>query len=163
MDITTFLVNAIGFVATVFSIFMWVPQARITWQNRNDPSCLAGVSETTQWLSMIGYLLWGVFGVMIESVWVAAPSLVSFPLSIATIVIVRRGRRLVPFTRSIPIISMTEPLSVTDTTGSIPILSSGSIPILSSAASVASAILATTEDTLTASAYTPTRPIPILA
>lgn len=118
MHISALVANALGFVATSFSIVMWVPQARITWRNRNNPIRLAGVSETTQWLSMIGYLLWGVFGILIGSVWVAAPSFVSFPLSIATIVIVRRGRRLVP--EADEIVAASHPVQVNDWTGSIP-------------------------------------------
>jgi uncharacterized protein with PQ loop repeat len=130
MDITALLVNVIGFIATVFAIFMWVPQARITWQNRNDAVKLAGVSETTQWLSAASYLLWGVFGVLSESFWVMAPSLISFPLSIATIIVVRRGRLLPPLTKSTSIIStMTESLSVITTTGSVPIVATGTVPI----------------------------------
>jgi uncharacterized protein with PQ loop repeat len=161
VDITTFFVsaifvNAIGFVATAFSICMWIPQARITWQNRNDPIRLAGVSETTQWLSMCGYLLWGVFGVMIESFWVAAPSLVSFPLSVATIIVVRRGRRL-PATRTVPILSTTGPMDVIPATfvPSTFVPSTGPVPILSTPSS--------TPEAVETGGYTPTTPIPVLA
>lgn len=155
VDIPTPFVDLIGFVATSFSICMWVPQARITWRNRHDAVRLAGVSETTQWLSMIGYLLWGVFGLLIGSFWVAAPSIVSFPLSLATIIVVRRSRRPAR-TTTVPIISMTEPLSVTDTTGAVPILSTQPVPTVAG------------RDTITApaaapSAEAPTTPIPVLA
>lgn len=121
---TALLVNVIGFVATGFGLFMWVPQARATWRNRNDAIRLAGVSETTQWLAVGSYLLWGAFGALSESFWVAAPSLVGFPLAVATIIVVRRGRRLPPLTKSIPIIATTGPLSViAAVTASIPIVS----------------------------------------
>lgn len=160
MDTTDLLINVIGFVATLFAIFMWVPQARITWQNRNNAQKLAGVSETTQWLSAGSYLLWGVFGALSESFWVMAPSLISFPLSVATIVVVRRGRRLPPLTKSIPIIPMTTesiselarpaPLAVDSaTTAPIPIVSSGT------AASVGTSP--------TPGEYSATGPIPVLA
>ena len=123
MDTTELIINVLGFVATLFAIFMWVPQARITWQNRNNAQKLAGVSETTQWLSAVSYLLWGFFGALSESFWVMAPSLISFPLSVATIVVVRRGRRLPPLTKSIPIIPMTTgSISVITTTASLPIV-----------------------------------------
>jgi uncharacterized protein with PQ loop repeat len=125
MHIDDFALNALGFAATGFSILMWIPQARTTWLNRNDPAKLAGVSEATQWLLMTGYLLWGLFGVLSESLWVAAPSAVSIPLALATIVIVHRGRRLPPMVTSVSIIAIDEPLSVADTTGSIPIISTG--------------------------------------
>jgi len=123
MHIDALALNLLGFAATGFSIFMWIPQARTTWKNRNDPGRLAGVSETTQWLTMIGYLLWGFFGVLSQSYWVAAPSAVAFPLALATICVVRRGRRLPPLVTSVSIIAIDEPLSVSDTTGSIPIIS----------------------------------------
>jgi uncharacterized protein with PQ loop repeat len=153
MDIDHLLVNMLGFAATAFSVLMWIPQARTTWQNRNDAIRLAGISETTQWFTMIGALLWGVFGVLSHSFWVAAPTLVSLPLALATIVVVRRGRAL-PLTRSVPIISTSEPLSVLEGTGSISIVSTegaaavgeigmshasastGTIPILSTEACV---------------------------
>ncbi|MBC7724195.1 MAG: hypothetical protein H7146_05530, partial [Burkholderiaceae bacterium] len=120
-------------------------QARITWRNRNDALKLAGVSETTQWFSAASYLLWGVFGAVSGSFWVMAPSIVSFPLSIATIIIVRRGRRLAPLTKSITIIPMAGSLldqaadvadvATPDDLPAIPILSTAtaSITILSTA------------------------------
>ena len=94
MVIDSGIINTLGFGATVLSILMWIPQARSTWQNRNDPMRLAAISETTQWLLMGCYLLWGVFGIISGSFWVAAPSVVAFPLALATVIIVRRGRRL---------------------------------------------------------------------
>ena len=123
MHIDAVALNLLGFAATGFSIFMWIPQARTTWKNRNDPGRLAGISETTQWLTMIGYLLWGLFGVLSQSYWVAAPTVVAFPLALATIFVVRRGRRLPPLVTSVSIIAIDEPLSVSDMTGSIPIIS----------------------------------------
>lgn len=111
MVISSVLVNALGFVATGFSILMWLPQARTTWQNRNDPVRLTGISEVTQWLLVACYLLWGAYGVVIQSLWVSAPSALAVPLAIATIVIVRRGRTLPLATRSIPIITLGDPIS----------------------------------------------------
>ncbi|RNE66732.1 PQ-loop repeat-containing protein [Cryobacterium tepidiphilum] len=173
MDITGLLTNGIGFVATLFSIVMWMPQARITWRNRNDAVRLAGVSETTQWLSMIGYLLWGVFGMLIGSFWVAAPSVVSFPLSLATIVVVRRARRMSVPAASVSIISMSEPLSETNPTDAVPILTTGSIPVIAAGSdhsTVTVPILSSpaTPDTAGAPRHvaderTPTTPVPVLA
>jgi uncharacterized protein with PQ loop repeat len=111
MDISIVLVNALGFVATGFSILMWLPQARTTWQNRNDPLRLTGISEATQWLLVACYVLWGAYGVVTQSIWVSAPSVLAVPLAIATIVIVRRGRTIPLATRSIPIITADEPMS----------------------------------------------------
>lgn len=104
---------------------MWLPQARTTWQNRNDPLRLTGISEATQWLLVACYLLWGVYGVVSHSPWVSAPSVLAVPLAIATIVIVRRGRALPPATRSVPIITVDKPMSGDNVTESIPIIRGG--------------------------------------
>lgn len=119
MYVDDFIINALGLVGTAFSICMWAPQARITWQNRNDPARLAGVSETTQWLLLIGYLIWGVYGVLSGSIWITMPSIVASPLALATIIVVRRGRRM-PMTVSVPIISADETHSNLDETHSVP-------------------------------------------
>lgn len=139
MDISVILVNALGFVATGFSILMWLPQARTTWKNRNDPVRLTGISEGTQWLLVACYVLWGAYGVVIQSLWVTAPSVLAVPLAIVTIVIIRRGRTLPLATRSIPIITVDEPMSAGPATASAPIIApaqsvtnpaTGSLPIL---------------------------------
>lgn len=96
MDISLVLVNALGLAATTASLLLWIPQARTTWQNRNDPVRLAGVSAATQWLLLSSSLLWGTYGLAIQSVWVSVPNIVSVFLAIATIVILRRGRNLSP-------------------------------------------------------------------
>ncbi len=122
MAINIVLVNALGFIATGFSILMWLPQARTTWQNRNDPLRLTGISEATQWLLVACYVLWGAYGVVSNSLWVSAPSVLAVPLAIATIVIVRRGRTLPLVTRSIPIITADEPMSVAQNFETTPIV-----------------------------------------
>lgn len=108
MGITEIAINALGFVGTAFSFLMWVPQARITWQSRNDAVRLAGISETTQWLLVLGYSVWGAYGLLSASLWVAAPSIIAIPLAAATIVVIRRGRRLPDEGRSFPIFSSTD-------------------------------------------------------
>jgi uncharacterized protein with PQ loop repeat len=171
MGIDSLLLDLLGFAATAFSVCMWIPQARTTWLNRNDPIRLAGVSETTQWLMMIGYLLWGLFGVLSESLWVAAPSMVSIPLALATILVVRRGRRL-PQTRSVSIMSTSEPMSVAVTTGSIPIVSTDAALAVGEAALMApigTVQIMSTENAISVDGsgasqeFTTTGPVPILA
>ncbi|MGV8876639.1 MAG: hypothetical protein ACOH1K_03915 [Rhodoglobus sp.] len=132
MDVTDFAINALGFAGTAFSFLMWVPQARITWQSRNDAVRLAGISETTQWLLVLGYSVWGMYGLLSASLWVAAPSIIAIPLAAATVVVIRRGRRLPDDGRSFPIFSSTDadPIATISDglvalTESIPIISSG--------------------------------------
>ncbi|MGV8897433.1 MAG: hypothetical protein ACOH10_08175 [Rhodoglobus sp.] len=123
MDINPLVINALGFAATSFSILMWLPQARTTWQSRNDAVRLAGISETTQWLLVGGYLLWGVYGLLSESFWVAAPSIVALPVAMTTIVVIHRGRKLPETTRSVPILSLSETVSMAPVTAATPIIS----------------------------------------
>ncbi len=148
MVIDNALINALGFSATVLSILMWIPQARSTWQHRNDPVRLAAISETTQWLLMACYLLWGVFGLASQSFWVAAPSVVAFPLALATVVIVRRGRRLPSAIGTVAIIGTAEMIPVAPVTASHQIFS---------------AERGATADVRTRDAFTATGAIPILA
>ena len=149
MDINPLVINAVGFTATGFSILMWLPQARTTWQSRNNAVRLAGISETTQWLLVGGYLLWSVFGLLSGSLWVAAPSVVALPVAMATIVLIHRGRRLPEATRSVPILSVSETVSMAPITASTPIISTD--------ADVA------VGETVTAEPYTNSGIIPILS
>ena len=135
MDISLVFVNVLGLAATTASLLLWIPQARTTWQNRNDPVRLAGVSAATQWLLLSSSLLWGTYGLAIQSVWVSVPNIVSVFLAIATIVILRRGRSLSPVW--VDTVTVTTPIILpgqradagelrqghtTTTTGSMPIL-----------------------------------------
>lgn len=170
MNITEIAINALGFAGTVFSFLMWVPQARITWQSRNDAVRLAGISETTQWLLVFGYTVWGAYGLMSSSFWVAAPSAVAIPLAAATIVVIRRGRRLPDEGRSFPIFSSTDadPL-VTISDGLVALTES--IPIIHAHVETpaeAAVIVHDTSDVLGeplphSAGYTATGTIPILA
>ncbi|WP_341952075.1 hypothetical protein [Salinibacterium sp. TMP30] len=130
MDITDIAINALGFVGTAFSFLMWVPQARITWQSRNDAVRLAGISETTQWLLVFGYSVWGTYGLLSESLWVGAPSIIAVPLAAATIVVIRRGRRLPDEGRSFSIFSSTDADPIATITDGLIALTE-SIPIIS--------------------------------
>ena len=125
MDISSVLVNALGLAATSASLLLWLPQARTTWQNRNDSVRLTGISAATQWLLLSSSLLWGTYGLAIQSVWVAVPNIVSIFLSVATIVILRRGRSLPPITKSIPIIMLDEPVSVSSATATSSVILTG--------------------------------------
>src|SRR5690554_1262030 len=159
MHIDDFALNALGLAATGFSILMWIPQGRTTWMNRNDATKLAGVSEATQWMLVMGYLLWGVFGVLSESLWVAAPSVVAMPLALATIVLIHRGKGLAPATRSVSIIAMDESLSagaMSDPSVIVP-ATTQSIPIISTETSVG------VGETTTRESFSATGPIPILS
>ncbi|MEV8254198.1 hypothetical protein AB0O95_09565 [Rhodoglobus sp. NPDC076762] len=170
MNITDFAVNALGFIGTGFSFLMWMPQARITWQSRNDAVRLAGISETTQWLLVMGYTVWGAYGVLSASMWVAAPSVIAIPLAAATIVVIRRGRRLPDEGRSFPIFSSTDadPLvTISDglvaLTESIPIISTHHETAAEGADSAHSSADLLGEPLPQSAGYAATGTIPILA
>jgi len=170
MNITDFAINALGFVGTIFSFLMWVPQARTTWQSRNDAVRLAGISQTTQWLLVFGYTVWGAYGLMSASLWVAAPSAVAIPLAAATIVVIRRGRRLPDDGRSFPIFSSTDadPLvTISDglvaLTESIPIISMSNETATEAAVSSHASSDVLGEPLPASAGYAATGTIPILA
>ncbi|GGC07592.1 hypothetical protein [Cellulomonas carbonis] len=87
------LTEAVGLVASLFSLVVWMPQAARVWRVRHDPVQLSGVSLLTQAMSVGGAVAWTAYAVLIDSFWVGAPSVVNGPLAIATIVVVRRSRR----------------------------------------------------------------------
>lgn len=155
MDITSFSINALGFAATTAAILMWIPQARTTLQNRNDPVRMAGVSETTQWMVLTCNLLWGAFGVVTASFWVAIPAVVACPIALVTIVIVRHARRMPPATRAIPIISIGDSLDVGRPTEPISIIATQPMSVISTEASAS-------VDAVGTGAYPTTGTVPIL-
>lgn len=87
------LTEAVGLVASLFSLVVWMPQAARVWRVRHDPVQLSGVSLLTQAMSVGGAVAWTAYAVLIDSFWVGAPSVVNGPLAVATIVVVRRSRR----------------------------------------------------------------------
>ncbi len=180
MDSTSLAINLLGFVATAGSIFLWIPQARITWRNRNDAARLAGISSSTQWLVVISGLFWIAYGILADSFWVMAPCFLSVPLGLATVFVIRRGRKLPPPTISVPIIDSSEFLDsmVADTafldtteivaentqTSSIPIVVTGEsadvgVPIMATAESADVDVSSAAPD----SAYSSTGSIPVLS
>jgi uncharacterized protein with PQ loop repeat len=85
--------EAIGMMASLTSFLLWLPQGARVWKHRRDPAQLQGIVLSTQWISVAGNLLWGVYALLIGSFWLGAPALVNGPIAIATIVIVGRGSR----------------------------------------------------------------------
>lgn len=82
----------VGFIASTIAFILFAPQARRTWQVRNIPSAVAGVSAGTQWLLLSNAVLWGVYAVLTEAFWVGAPGLVNGPLAVATLALIYRAR-----------------------------------------------------------------------
>lgn len=84
--------EVVGFLASLIAFALFLPQARRTWQVRDDPHALAGISTGTQWLLLTNAALWGVYAVLTEAFWVGAPGLVNGPLAIATLALIARAK-----------------------------------------------------------------------
>ncbi len=90
------LTEVVGLAGSAVSLVLWWPQALMVWRCRGDADRLGGVSVTSQVLLLLNAVLWGVYAVAAQSLWVGAPGLVNAPLAVVTIVILRRstsGRR----------------------------------------------------------------------
>lgn len=85
--------DLLGPIASVMSFLLFLPQAMKTWQNRNDPHALRGLSIWTQVALLANALLWAGYGLDTRAFWVAAPGLINGPLAIATIFLILRSRR----------------------------------------------------------------------
>lgn len=87
------LINLLGFTASIISFIMWLPQAKITWNNRHSPALLTSISEGTQFLVMVNATIWAVYAIATESYWTGAPGLVNLPLALLTLMLIRRAKR----------------------------------------------------------------------
>jgi len=80
------MINILGMVANITSSILWLPQAKRTWESRNDKEKLQGISFGTQILVIINTLLWSIYGLMIHSIWLAMGIILILPLAVFTIV-----------------------------------------------------------------------------
>ena len=85
-----YLSNLLGFAAAVVSFVLWLPQALTVWRNRRNPARLAGVSQGTLALILVNAALWGGYALATGAFWAGAPGLVNFPLTLFTLMLVRR-------------------------------------------------------------------------
>jgi uncharacterized protein with PQ loop repeat len=87
--------EAVGFLASLASFLVLVPQAVRVRRDRHDPVALAAVSVPTQAMLLTNSLLWAVYALLIGSLWVGAPVVVNAPITATTIVLAVRARRTV--------------------------------------------------------------------
>ena len=87
--------QAIGMMASLTSFVILLPHAARIWKYRDDPDELRGIAMGSQVIGLAGTFLWGTYAILTEQVWVGAPHLVNGPITVATIVVLRRARRLV--------------------------------------------------------------------
>lgn len=81
------IVNLLGGLANMTSLFLWFPQASMTWKYRNDPKALKGISIGTQILVMINTSSWCIYGILIQNLWLSVGTVVILPLAVFTIIL----------------------------------------------------------------------------
>ena len=85
------LTEVSGLLASITGLLLWLPQGLRVWRDRHAPDRLAGISVPTQVLSLAGNVLWLLHAIGIGSFWLGAPSVVTVPIAVMTIVVVRRA------------------------------------------------------------------------
>ncbi len=83
----------LGFIGSSLSFILWLPQAKLTWQNRHSAEKLAGISTGTQYVVLANATTWGIYAILTEAWWVGAPGLINFPLALGTILLVRKAQQ----------------------------------------------------------------------
>lgn len=83
----------LGLLGLTTSVVLWLPQARLAWRGRRDPSALAGLSAATLLLVVANAVVWALYAVVEQAWWAGAPGLLSGPLAATMAVLVLRARR----------------------------------------------------------------------
>ncbi|GAB2022844.1 hypothetical protein RyT2_19180 [Pseudolactococcus yaeyamensis] len=87
------MVNSIGMIANLLSVVLWLPQARTTWQNRNNPQAIKGISLGTQFLTAANTICWCMYGVITHDFWLPLGTIVILPLALFTIIIKLKSKK----------------------------------------------------------------------
>ena len=85
--------EVIAMMASLTSFVILLPHAARIRKYRNDPAELRGIAMGSQVIGLAGTFLWGSYAILTDQVWVGAPHLVNGPITVATIVVLRRARR----------------------------------------------------------------------
>lgn len=79
------MINLLGALANITSLILWIPQAKITWKNRDNKKALSGISYGTQIIVIANTLLWCAYGLSIKNFWLPLGTIIIFPLALMTI------------------------------------------------------------------------------
>lgn len=85
------LIGVLGFVASVVSFVMFLPQAITVWKFRKQPEFLKGTSRWGQWFLLLNASLWGLYAYLTGAYWSGAPGLFNGPLAIITLVLLHKA------------------------------------------------------------------------
>lgn len=88
-----FILASAVIIAPITAIIMLLPQVPETWRIRHDSEKLKGISVGTQILMGVNSIMWLLMGVQMNSLSVAAASIVTLPVIMFTLYLVFRSRR----------------------------------------------------------------------
>ncbi|WP_459790760.1 SemiSWEET family sugar transporter [Lactococcus garvieae] len=81
------IIMILGLFANATSFILWLPQARTTWKNKNNPEALQGISLGTQVIAGVNTSAWCIYGLLIHDIWLPLGTLIVLPLALWTIVL----------------------------------------------------------------------------
>lgn len=84
--------EVLGAIAVAHSIVVYIPQAILVWQMRNDYAALRSVSIPTYALMLSTATVWITYGVFLDAFWVAVSTVVNFPIALSVMYLVWRAR-----------------------------------------------------------------------
>lgn len=85
--------DLVGMAAAITAFVLWLPQAKLALRQRKDDKALSGLSMGTLWLVLLNAVLWMVYAVVTDALWVGAPGLINGSLVIWMIFLVSAARR----------------------------------------------------------------------
>jgi uncharacterized protein with PQ loop repeat len=89
----------LGLLANATSFILWLPQARTTWKNRNNPEALQGVSLGTQVIAALNTSAWCIYGLLIHDMWLPLGTLIVLPLALWTIILKLKAVKVIPLSK----------------------------------------------------------------
>ncbi|GAB2021507.1 hypothetical protein RyT2_05810 [Pseudolactococcus yaeyamensis] len=87
------MTTILAILANATSLILWLPQAKSTWENRNEETALKGISLGTQLFAAANTIMWCLYGLSIQSYWVSAGTIITLPLVSLTIFFKVRKRQ----------------------------------------------------------------------
>jgi len=86
-------IQVMGVCASIMSLMIWLPQAKRTWQNRNNAKEMSAISIQTQMLLIVNNIMWIVYGTHIAGgFWIWAAAIVNIPVAVMTTYLILRSK-----------------------------------------------------------------------
>lgn len=84
--------EVLGAIAVAHSFVIYIPQAVLVWQMRNDYAALRSVSIPTYALMLSTATVWIIYGVFLDAFWVAVSTVLNIPIALTVMYLVWRAR-----------------------------------------------------------------------